>query len=326
MKTVFSNSMVAHVWAQQTQDEGRSNNGNFWFKGDTIYSYRTPIARFVPTGTAGRIVLMSSENYSPTTAGKHMRPIGAAVNYDYIRVPYIGRGDWNEAPQHDKNLAYLVEQYTNEVGRINRARSAPSNYCWEHLAKLADLAIKYANAFGMAEPALNSFADRRQIEEARAVRDAKNNTPAAIAARERKKVREAAKLQELIGDYEGAWRAGGVRASVLKLTREQRRAYDDLLRSKIMMRVEGEEILTSLGARFPIEHGKRAFAFILERRMRGEAWETNGHKIHLGHFVIDSIDAAGNVKAGCHFVKWEEVERMARTLGLLPPQPEQVAA
>lgn len=326
MKTVLSNSMVAHVWAQQTQETGRSNNGNFWFSGDTIYSYRTPIARFVPTGTAGRIVLMSCHSYSITTSGKHMRQIGAATNYDYIRVPYIGRGGRSEGDiDHDKNLAYLVEQYTNEVGRITRARSAPESYSWEHLARLADFAIKYANAFGMAEPALNSFADRRQIEEARILRDAKNNTPAAIAARERKKVREAAKLAAILGDYEGAWR----RAEPLlhsKLTRAQRREFDDLLRSKIMMRVEGEEILTSLGARFPIEHGKRAFAFILEHRMRGQAWETNGHKIHLGHFIIDSIDAAGNVKAGCHLVQWEEIERMARTLGLLPPQPEQVAA
>ena len=38
MANVFSNSMVAHVWAQQTQSEGRSNNGNLYFEGPCIYS------------------------------------------------------------------------------------------------------------------------------------------------------------------------------------------------------------------------------------------------------------------------------------------------
>jgi len=46
-RVLRSNADVAHVWAQQVQDEERS--GNMFFEGDTIYSYghHFPIARFV---------------------------------------------------------------------------------------------------------------------------------------------------------------------------------------------------------------------------------------------------------------------------------------
>lgn len=39
--------------------------------------------------------------------------------------------------------------------------------------------------------------------------------------------------------------------------------------------------------------------------------------IRLGSFYVDRIDDAGNVRAGCHFVTWAEIERTACTLGLL---------
>jgi hypothetical protein len=82
-----------------------------------------------------------------------------------------------------------------------------------------------------------------------------------------------------------------------------------------LMHVRGEEIETSRGARFPLDHGKRAWPFILAAR--GKGWHSNGHTIKLGNFCIDSINAEGDVKAGCHLVKWPEVERIARELGLI---------
>ena len=41
----------------------------------------------------------------------------------------------------------------------------------------------------------------------------------------------------------------------------------------------------------------------------------NGHTIHLGHFALDAVDGAGNVRAGCHEVAWEEIERVATSPG-----------
>jgi hypothetical protein len=40
---------VAHVWAHQLQSHARNKRGNFYFQGDTIYSYGShfPIAKHV---------------------------------------------------------------------------------------------------------------------------------------------------------------------------------------------------------------------------------------------------------------------------------------
>lgn len=76
MRTVFINDMVAHVWAQQNQDYGRSNNGNFYFKGAVIYSYRDtwPLAMFLSDEVprfkklVGANIVINNESYGITTS------------------------------------------------------------------------------------------------------------------------------------------------------------------------------------------------------------------------------------------------------------------
>lgn len=200
-----------------------------------------------------------------------------------------------------------------------RQRDPPQGYTFERLGKLADAAIDYAETFGLPVPALNSYADRTIIENHHIARNLKNKTPAAIAARARKAERDKAALESVLRDAAGHWRAGG-NFSVPGLDRYRRRSLARSL--PVLLRVNGAEIETTLGARFPIEHGKLAWSFILKQRMKAEAWQRNGHSIHLGHFVIDRIEPDGSVRAGCHTVAWDEIERMARTLGLLPPEPQ----
>jgi hypothetical protein len=67
-RKVFANGMVAHVWAQQTNPEGRSNNGNFYFRDSAIYSYGShfQIARFSQDKT---VVWFTSRSYSVSTSG-----------------------------------------------------------------------------------------------------------------------------------------------------------------------------------------------------------------------------------------------------------------
>lgn len=81
-----------------------------------------------------------------------------------------------------------------------------------------------------------------------------------------------------------------------------------------------------MGARFPISHGKKAFAIVRRCKEQGNVWAKTAMtqeqiekiNIRLGHFSIDEIDALGNVKAGCHFVEWQEIERIARILKIYP--------
>ena len=91
MQTVFSNHMTAHVWAQLAQNEGRSNNGQFYFDGPTLYSYGAHFVAgyIVPTAPNGDAptralsTFINGDSYSVTT-GRHLSHAhGAATGAAY---------------------------------------------------------------------------------------------------------------------------------------------------------------------------------------------------------------------------------------------------
>lgn len=79
-QTVLSNDMVAHVWAAQTQREGRSHNGNFYFRGRALYSYGSHYPVGIFAGEGGPVFLNSTSS-SVTTNGKHRGPARWAVRH-----------------------------------------------------------------------------------------------------------------------------------------------------------------------------------------------------------------------------------------------------
>lgn len=90
MAQVFSNDMVAHVWAQQRQQSGRSNNGNFYFEGRTLYSYggHFPVGIFAAPGGP---VFMNADSYSVSTS-RHQSEARAAVRHlETMSLPDLAR-------------------------------------------------------------------------------------------------------------------------------------------------------------------------------------------------------------------------------------------
>lgn len=94
-----------------------------------------------------------------------------------------------------------------------------------------------------------------------------------------------------------------------------------MLRAKSVTRdsngeIDGGILETSQSASVPLTHALRVFRFLRHCRDRGEAWEANGRTLRVGHFRVDSVDAAGNFRAGCHSIQWAEVARLAAALGV----------
>lgn len=98
-------------------------------------------------------------------------------------------------------------------------------------------------------------------------------------------------------------------------------------RGSALIRAEGAEIdgcavaagelVTSQGARVPLAHAVRVFGFVRAVRERGQAWERKaGVGPRAGHFTVDSVEPDGSFRAGCHYIAWEETERLARLLGV----------
>lgn len=84
----------------------------------------------------------------------------------------------------------------------------------------------------------------------------------------------------------------------------------------VMLRVNGDEIETSMGARIPLAQAPRLWRAIEAVRASGVPYQHNGHSIHAGEFRIDRIEVDGTLQAGCHTIEHFELRAMARALHL----------
>jgi hypothetical protein len=289
--------MVAHCWAHRAQESARNPGNNFYFDGDTIYSYGAhfPIARHVET-KRGRAVLFTTRDYSVTTSGHKSIVLDACRHLTVFHVRHVC--DNNRKGQ----FAEYRQRYVELARKYSRARS---NKPWilGSLRDLVDEANRFAQFFAlrsrlsMPEDLSAMETECRAIEQREKARKQRQE-----AKRQRewetRKVEAMAKLDE--------WANGGA------IDRWAFGGYD----LPIRLRIKGDELQTSRGARVPLDHAIKAFRIIKRLHDKGHAYERNGHTIHLGHFVLDAVDPQGNVTAGCHQVEWEEIERVATIAGV----------
>lgn len=317
-KTVFPNRMVAHVWAQQTQPSGKSNNGNFWFEGDTIFSYRTPVARFMEVEGHGKIALVSSCRYSATTSGKHLPAIHRAIEADRIfEVPTLGEG-WNgrdKGLDHAVNLAALVKEYEAYAGKMMRQINPRGEWQGEEFSKLYTAPITYARVFDLKLPALKT--PKQYLNEIAAAREARN-TPEKKAKREKDAAARAVKAEAkaVLQQQELAVRLKAWQEGKLSLNEARLSAQNIWGAHPVYLRIKGETLETSQGASVPLEHAIKAFKFVKGCKEAGRSWKRNGHSFHVGHFTVDSVSAEGTMKAGCHTIAWPQIEEAAKAAGV----------
>lgn len=319
MPKIVANRQVAHLWANQSQEEARSHNGNYWFQGPTLYSYRTPIAHLV-AGTGGSVALVTNESFSVTTNGKHIGPIWGATRHlsGSFRVPSIGvaggrLGGRNEI-DHGANVAHLMGAYRAYAAKLMRRRDGHSAYERDHLERLARDVLAYCASFALARPrGLDVSADWLAAAAAYAARQ----TPESIAKREREAAKRAQRKAQQEAEANAKalarFRAGGY---VGRLSTPEGGAY---------LRARGDLLETSLGATVPLADAIKVFRFAKLCRERGEGWSRNGARLPVGGFQVDRIAANGDFHAGCHLVQWAEVEALAEALGLANEAPSDAA-
>ena len=294
MRTVFdSSSMVVHVWANQSQERGRNKTSSLYFNGSVLFSYGShfPVATLVTNKHAETAVIFSSASFSVTTSS-HQRMARSAASHiqPQFTVPHICDRWGGGTISHEDNLRF----YTDAIqAAALAAKRAKVNRDWKlrYLDELADEANAYCEFFGLrtrfkvpSDANLN-----RLILEAR--KDAQRQ-------REETKRRQQERLEQLRESIE-KWKSG----------EDVHLGWDC---PDIFLRIRGDTVQTSRGAEVPLAHAVKILPIV----RGGRTYEHNGHSIHLGHFRIDKIDAHGNLTAGCHFIKREEMERIAAQLGL----------
>jgi hypothetical protein len=88
-----------------------------------------------------------------------------------------------------------------------------------------------------------------------------------------------------------------------------------------MLRVNGEQIETSLGARIPLAAAPMVWNMV-QRARRSESGLAPcnigaDRRPRIGDYPLDRIDADGTLHAGCHTIPYSELSSMARALGLV---------
>lgn len=81
--------------------------------------------------------------------------------------------------------------------------------------------------------------------------------------------------------------------------------------------ITGGDLETSQGATVPLAHALRVFRFLKHCKETGRAWARNGKTLRVGFYHVDSVDPDGSFKAGCHLIRWQQVESLAARLGVL---------
>ncbi len=334
-KIVVESRQVAHLWANQSQEQARNAQGNFSFCGRVIKSYNTPIAQLCENG----VVLRDTYHYSNTTC-KHQslvhQSLSASQRLFSISVDNAGACDRDD---HVKNHEAMVRDYeaTLKAAAKPRIRPVTVESHLEHAKEIRIKANDYRQRFCKGAfkqcPLIPENTSLVETLENLRKRDAKQLAKKAKAKAEQEKAdAEEARLDLehwiAIGlpawKQNKSWAARGVNTTDCddwwKTTVIPPSAPVDFRVIKTdaeSYKPDVEFVETTLGAEFPKSHCARAFKAILACRKAKKGWKRNGSEVRVGLFQIDEIDEHGNVTAGCHVIRWEEIEAFAKELGLL---------
>jgi hypothetical protein len=282
MRTVLKNNAeVAHVWAQQTQSEGRGSN--FYFEGPRLWSYGHHfLAAQIHTVKGKRFVVINSRRYYAASATRGLMPtfygpnpgdLKATVAYtDGLIAEAVASALRRRKVTDRESIAWEIQSIRNRVKEANALR-------------------RLLGRKTLKDPTANIAEVSKHLHR-RLARYQELNTPERRAekrARERaEQARREAALAERIQDFRSGIR-DGLSLSGLPY---------DLLR----ISADGTEVQTSRGARVPLREAQIAFLALEGGR------DIRGMKV--GHYTINGLtslqDGEGIVTIGCHRVLLSE--------------------
>lgn len=296
MKTVVNSEQVAHLWAHKAQSEARNSNNSLFFRDSTIYSYGShfPIARHIE-GADVNAVLFTTKDYSVTTA-KHKSFVARAIPFATAVIHVTNPTDKLGVSSLDE----IQKRIDLAIQSIERART---NIGWRiealnrevlEFSVAAKLIRSRRKVKAPGDAWFNSMREKMIKGETLRVERLKKKEETSAKRRIEQQEKDRAQL--------AAWLAGGDCQFPWSFRNEG-----------CYLRAYGDEVQTSLGARVPLADVKTALPFVLSTIQTGGSFETNGHVVKLGAFVLDAITSDGEVKAGCHLFKKSEVLRFAET-------------
>jgi hypothetical protein len=301
MKTVFSPSELPHVFARQSQAQGKTATRNFFFEGNVIYSYgyHFPIAKILNNG----IVLFTNRGYSNTTA-KHIGKTRQALSHKekiYVRNPNASVVDNLLAFSNDLEAEFNIIENTRKRPHTRDAAKASVDhiiktataYCvamdttLEKEIKMlgkSSVGAQRMIASSLFKKAMDAGYDHTKFM----VKLEKKQTAAQRKAEKERKIKAQENLEKwLVGNYN---------------TYHLDSSFTPLMLRKRVIDEENVVVETTMGASVTYKSAKVLYDMIKSGR------DIKGHVID--HYTVIGIN--GTLKVGCHEIPTEEVERFAQ--------------
>lgn len=299
MKTVLSPEMVAHSWANQTQNEARNSGNTFYFNGDTIYSYGShfPIARHTQS-----VVLFTTDKYRQTTA-KHMSIVRRAIP-SFKKVFFVTNVMASTKAEHAQNVVKMFEYISGLFNGLQSARkkTALANSITLHMSELE----KYVDVFGVKllkyqkdTIAANKAVISRNLDkwvENEAERRKIANAPENAIKREKAKAKKFAEQIQKFRNFE-----------VKDLSHSLGLGNTALLRYN----TEKQRVETSKGVQIPVELAKRFYKWVKMTIKKGGCIGDCNYKIL--DFEVRAVNE-NELIVGCHTVAMSEADAIANLL------------
>jgi hypothetical protein len=315
IKRVFQNAKeTIHVFAQQSQDEGRSSNVTFKPSstsleiGDALYSYNTCIAAFRETPN-GAVLFLDYYSHSSCTS-KHQSAVLHSVtqpiySYDYIphwvrddvRVLSGRRGSYRDNSPYTVKPESIWQQYKDifdalvaTVGqkRFCRTSCERLNMAREYEAK----ANRIKRSFNLDSLPDVELVITPQMQE---YVDLAEQKRAEKEKREKEKVQR--DIERTAVDRE-KWLTGHCNY------------FPHAYQFPIVLRLspsDASRVETSRGAFVPVKVCERLYKSFKARQMPDD--------VRVGNYTLNSVSEQG-ITIGCHQISADELERFAAVIGL----------
>ena len=316
MKRVFQNAKeTIHIFAQQSQDEGRSSNASFKPSstsleiGDALYSYNTCIAAFRETPNGAKVLFLDYYSHSSCTS-KHQSAVRHSVTqpiytYDYIphwvrddvRVLSGRRGSWRDNSPYTVKPEAIWQQYKDIfdalVATVGQKRFSKTS------CERLNMAREYQNKANRIKRCFNldSLPDIELV----ITTQMQEYVDLAEQKKAEKEKREKEKIQRDIERTEvdrQKWLTG------------HGNHYPHSYSLPIALRLspsDAERVETSRGAFVPLKVCERLYKSFKAVSMPDDT--------SVGHYTLNNVTSDG-ITIGCHFIAAKELERFAKVIGI----------
>lgn len=284
MKNVFqSNSELCHVWANQLQERGKTEN--LFFERDALYSYgyHYQVAKFERATNNQLVCFINSNGYSNSTA-KHTNHAFNAIP-DFIKVfkvPFLI--DYGKNHFNPERLPEVIERMLiNCKNSINKQLTAISNFShFYDASSIYSEILDICDLFNLKKPQKPENWDKAK-EKADYLRSTQKERD------DKKQLQKLEKNKELLNK----WLNHDFNGCLYNIPVHLRLSKD------------GQQIETTKGARV----SKNA-ALLLLNKLKSFA-NVKGEMID-GFTVIEN--STEFVKIGCHLINWTVINEFAKKL------------